>query len=46
VVSAEIRQKPLNQNRTLYNRLPKWMLDAKNRDDVLKAIEGLGKKAP
>jgi len=43
VVSAELREKAPNQNRTLSNRLPKWMLNRKNRDDVLKLIEKLEK---
>ena len=42
-VSAELREKPPNQNRSLSNRLPKWMLNSKNRSDILKAIDKMAK---
>ena len=38
LVSATLREKKVASNRTLSNRLPKWMLSNKNRSHVLKAI--------
>lgn len=50
-VSAMVRQgRPLNQdptmarNATMASRLPKWIIDAKNRDAVLKGIARLREK--
>ena len=34
------------RNRALANRLPRWMKDAHNRDDVLKCVEKLREKLP
>lgn len=44
VVSAELREQTPNQNSALSNRLPKWMLDRKNRAAVLKVVERLEKR--
>lgn len=41
LVQATLRQHTPNQNRTLSNRLPKWLLDKKNRPHVLRAINKL-----
>lgn len=41
LVEATIREQKPNLNGSLSNRLPKWMLDRKNRTHVLKAIEKL-----
>ena len=47
-VSAELREHTQNQetgwmNKGLVNRLPQWMINAKNRDNVLKVIAKLKK---
>ena len=42
-ISASLREAPHGRNRpaTLAHKLPQWMIQAKNRDQVLKAIERL-----
>ena len=44
VVRAELRESQPNVSHGLANRLPKWMLDKKNRKGVLKAIEELERR--
>lgn len=43
-VSAKLRERGSNKNRSLSSRLPKWIKSAKNRDEILKAIGKLRKK--
>ena len=40
-VSATLRERSPNANRSLASRLPKWIKSAKNRGDILKAIAKL-----
>lgn len=40
-VSAKLRERIPNKNRSLASRMPKWIKSAKNRDDILKAIKKL-----
>lgn len=42
-VHADQRQRTANHNSSLVSRLPRWMKLAKNRDALLRAIEGLEK---
>ncbi len=49
-VSSQLRDRPLvapgmYRNKLLESRLPKWMISAKNRSQVLGAIEKLERKA-
>lgn len=37
-VSADLRERTPNVNKSLASRLPRWIKSAKNRDDVLKGI--------
>lgn len=41
LVQAKLREHAPNQNKTLSNRLPKWLLDKKNRNHILRAINKL-----
>ena len=43
-VAAKLRQRIPNINKSLTSRLPKWMKQAKNRAEILKAIEKLKEK--
>ena len=50
-VRAELREKRLDaegtlRNKTLANRLPRWMKLAKNREKVLRAMERLRERLP
>jgi len=38
-VSSKLRERKPNVNRSLASRLPNWIKDKKNRDDILKAIQ-------
>ena len=40
-VSQRLRKRPVNSNRSLQSRLPRWILSSKNRDAVQKAIRRL-----
>lgn len=44
-VAARLRRRTPHRNRSVASRLPKWLTSAKNRDEVLKAVAGLKKKA-
>lgn len=44
-VRADLREEGFNHNRALANRLPRWMKLAKHRDEVLKGIARLKKRA-
>ena len=37
-IAAGLRERKTNANASLSSRLPKWMLSAKNRDDVIHAL--------
>lgn len=41
LVEAELREVKTPNNRNLSNRLPKWMLERKNRTRVMKALRRL-----
>lgn len=43
-VGAKLRERTPNTNKSLASRLPKWIKSAKNRDEILKAIEKLRTK--
>jgi hypothetical protein len=43
-VSAKLRQRTPNTNKSLASRLPQWIKRAKNRDEVLRAIGKLKEK--
>ena len=43
-VGAVLRERHPNKNKTLASRLPTWMKEAKNRDEVLKCIRKLHEK--
>ena len=47
-VSAELRERVHDENgwhnQSLSSRLPKWIQSAKNRDEILKAVEKLKKR--
>ncbi|MFV0565434.1 MAG: hypothetical protein ACK5NB_06340 [Flavobacteriaceae bacterium] len=43
-VKAKLRERKPNRNKSVASRLPIWMKDAKNRDEILKAINGLKTK--
>jgi hypothetical protein len=43
-ISADLRERVPGVNSTLASRLPGWMKDAKNRDEVLRGIERLRQK--
>ena len=43
-ISATHRTRPLSSNQCLASRLPLWMTSAKNRQMVLKGIQGLKNK--
>jgi len=45
-VSRTLRKRPHKMNTSLQSRLPKWVLSAKNRDAVLRAISRLKLKLP
>lgn len=43
-VGAKLRERTPNTNKSLASRLPQWIKSAKNRDEILKAIEKLRTK--
>ena len=43
-VMAKLRARTPNTNKSLASRLPQWMKSAKNRDEILRAIEKLKEK--
>jgi hypothetical protein len=43
-VSANLRERTPNLNKSVASRLPKWIKSAKNRDEILKAIKKLKSK--
>jgi hypothetical protein len=44
-VSAKLRERKPNVNRSVASRLPNWIKSAKNRDQILKAIKKLKEKS-
>lgn len=43
-VTARLRRRIPNQNQSLASRLPKWIKNAKNREEIIKAIAKLKEK--
>ena len=45
-VSADLRERTPNANRSMASRLPRWIKSAKHRDEVMRAIRRLRATLP
>ncbi|MBB4825920.1 hypothetical protein HNO89_003156 [Sporosarcina luteola] len=43
-ITSKLRSRKPNRNQSLASRLPRWMKDASNKNELIKAIERLKKK--